>query len=269
MLNDLSTALKSIVAATLIASSSSAYAENVAATEAYTLGNKIEAFESWKLDADGGDASAQFQVGNMLANGDGVNKDLALGNSYFLKAAEQDHTEAQIYLATNYRLGQGAEVDVAQAVELLFKAAKKNHAMAQFDLAEIFFYDKSQEGSRESVAIAVGLYQKAAEQGIVIAQVKLANILKTGITEGDKIIVAQDRETGLMWYEVASLYARDILSENGMSKRIFPLDARLNEVDGTLREYVLQSRIDLVKTLPDGVVADVQTSVQALMQGSN
>ena len=80
MMNKLAMALKTILAAVLVAISGAAHAENITAAEAYAAGDKLRAFNAWKTDADSGDASAQFQVGNMLAVGQMVELDETSAN---------------------------------------------------------------------------------------------------------------------------------------------------------------------------------------------
>ena len=61
--------------------------------------------------AEQGDATAQFNLGNMYANGEGVPKDAAESVKWFRLAAEQGHADAQFYLGVRYANGKGVLKD--------------------------------------------------------------------------------------------------------------------------------------------------------------
>ena len=65
--------------------------------------------------ADQGFASAQFNLGVMYANGQGVPQDYAAAVSWYRKAAEQGHASAQNNLGLMYGKGQGVTQDYVQA----------------------------------------------------------------------------------------------------------------------------------------------------------
>ncbi|MBF1271437.1 MAG: sel1 repeat family protein, partial [Neisseria sp.] len=64
-----------------------------------------------------GNAQAQFNLGLMYANGQGVRQDDAQAVQWFRKAAEQGVAEAQYNLGVMYANGQGVRQDDAQAVQ--------------------------------------------------------------------------------------------------------------------------------------------------------
>ncbi|MDH5326366.1 MAG: hypothetical protein OEZ68_11505 [Gammaproteobacteria bacterium] len=66
---------------------------------------------------------AQFTLGMMYVNGDGVAKDPSAAAQWLHKAAEQDHTEAQFQLGQLYNSGSGVEADKQAAKMWLAKAA--------------------------------------------------------------------------------------------------------------------------------------------------
>jgi TPR repeat protein len=53
----------------------------------------------YKLDADQGDAAAQYNYGKCLDEGEGVSKDLRGAAQYYKLAADQGDAEAQYYFA--------------------------------------------------------------------------------------------------------------------------------------------------------------------------
>ena len=66
--------------------------------------------------AEQGDATAQFNLGNMYANGEGVPKDDAEAVKWFRLAADQGYAAAQLNLGAAYTNGQGVLKDDAEAV---------------------------------------------------------------------------------------------------------------------------------------------------------
>ena len=66
--------------------------------EAYNSGDFATALKEWKPLAEQGDATSQFILALMYANGDGVTQDYATAEKWFRKAAEQGLAEAQVNL---------------------------------------------------------------------------------------------------------------------------------------------------------------------------
>lgn len=79
-----------------------------------------------------------------------------------LQVAEQGDAAAQYNLGVMYDQGQGVRQDYVQAVQWYRKAAEQGHAVAQYNLGSM--YDQGQ-GVRQDYAQAVGWFRKAAEQG--------------------------------------------------------------------------------------------------------
>jgi TPR repeat protein len=81
-----------------------------------------------------GYADAQFNLGLMYANGEGVPKDPAKAVDLFQKAADQGNIDAQNNLGVMYYAGEGVARDEAKAKEWFKKAAAKGNADAQANL---------------------------------------------------------------------------------------------------------------------------------------
>ena len=64
-----------------------------------------------RASAEAGDASAQRNLGNMYANGEGLPQDYAEAFKWTRKAAEQGYAEAQFKLALCYGVGEGVPQD--------------------------------------------------------------------------------------------------------------------------------------------------------------
>ncbi len=88
-------------------------------------GHQADAARILEPVAAGGSASAQYQLGLLLARGEGVTQDFARAADCFARAAEQDHSHAQFILGHMYSRGEGLARDPVQAY-VWFSAATAN-----------------------------------------------------------------------------------------------------------------------------------------------
>ena len=96
------------------------------AQAAYKRQDYAAAFKEFTPLAQAGNATAQYRLGVMYAEGEGVAQDYQQAHSWFLKAAKQGHVEAQNSLGLMYMEGMGVPRDEKQATFWLEKAAKKS-----------------------------------------------------------------------------------------------------------------------------------------------
>lgn len=89
--------------------------------------------------AELGDAIAQYNLGVIYNNGEGVKRDFKQAFVWFRKAAEQGHSESQLAIGDMYLLGQGVVKDNNLALDWRLKAAERGNFSAQVRLA--FMYD--------------------------------------------------------------------------------------------------------------------------------
>lgn len=92
------------------------------------------------------------------------------------QAAGQGEASAEFTLGLMYADGHGVPRDDAKAVELWHKAAGQGYAPAQFTLG--FVYANGKKGVPKDEAKAAEWYQKAAEQGDARAQEALEKLDK-------------------------------------------------------------------------------------------
>lgn len=76
------------------------------------------------------DAEAQYMLGVMYDEGDGVPQDAAEAVRWYRRAAEQGDADAQYYLGLMYDWGEGVPEDDAEAVYWFRQAAEQGHAEA-------------------------------------------------------------------------------------------------------------------------------------------
>ena len=135
-----------------------------------------------------GDFSAMCELGRRYYNGThGLSKNLKIAFSYFMKAAEGNHPEAQCNVAWCYEVGDGVEESLAQAYEWYTKSARNNCSMAQYSLGWMHsngvYVPKNQSK-------AIEWFVKAAEQGHGMAQYKLGMAYLEGIGVDQNDIIA-------------------------------------------------------------------------------
>ena len=93
-----------------------------------------KASQWWEKAAAQGLAAAQYSLGQLYHNGDGVPKDYTLARKWYEKAATQGLAEAQTNLGVLYHEGQGGLQDNQMASVWFRRAADQGGAMAQVKL---------------------------------------------------------------------------------------------------------------------------------------
>ncbi len=82
---------------------------------AYDRGDYATALREWRPIAEQGNARAQYNLGVMYYNGQGVPQDYAEAAKWFRKAADQGEAKAQFNLGVMYDSGYGVPQDYVQA----------------------------------------------------------------------------------------------------------------------------------------------------------
>ena len=116
------------------------------ANAAYGKEDYATALRLFRPLADQGGASAQFMLGFMYDNGEGVPKDYVQAAKWWRLAADQGDARAQFNLGLMYDVGQGVPKDYVQAVKWYRLAADRGYARAQFNLG--FSYSKVRKATR-------------------------------------------------------------------------------------------------------------------------
>ena len=100
------------------------FGKGLAAADA---GDFVTALNEWKPLAEQGFASAQFNLGIMYNNGQGVLQDYREAMKWYRPAAEQGHASAQYNLGVSYYYGEGIVKDNLKA-HMWFNIAASNGA---------------------------------------------------------------------------------------------------------------------------------------------
>ena len=115
-----------------------AWADFKAGADAYQRGDYATALREWQPLAEQGQALAQYNLGLLYANGQGVSKDDAQAQQWYEKAAAQGHADAQVNLGILYDYGRGVEQDYKKAVYWYRLSAKQGNELAQRQLGLMF-----------------------------------------------------------------------------------------------------------------------------------
>ncbi len=97
------------------AAASSRAADLMEGLAAYQNGNFDLALAEFEPLARGGDFNAQYHLGELYLQGDGVEQDLREAFDWFFKAAEQGHVQAQANVGSLLSLGLGVSRDMPTA----------------------------------------------------------------------------------------------------------------------------------------------------------
>lgn len=122
--------------------------------------------------AEAGDAHAQFMLGEMYANGQGLSRDYKKAVEWLRKSAEQGFADSQLRLGEMSAKGLGMEVNHEEAAKWFGLAASHSDVDGHF--------------------------RETAEQGLVASQLKLAKMYADG--QG----VEQSYEKAAKWYHLAA-----------------------------------------------------------------
>ena len=108
------------------------------AVSAYSRGDYATAATLWRQLADQGDVTAQYRIGIMYNNGEGVPQNYTEAARWFRLAAEQGNAKAQFLLGFLYAAGNGVALDDTEAARWFRRAADQGEARAQFLLGSAY-----------------------------------------------------------------------------------------------------------------------------------
>ena len=143
---------------------------------AYDRKDYKTALPEWLPLTEPGDASAQYNLGNMHRLGQGVLKDYVEAARWFRRADEQGGALAHFNLGLMYYRGQGVSQNNTEAVSWFRRAAEQGDAPAQTYLGLMYVLGW---GVRQDDLQAHKWWSLAATKGNKQAQKNLENITKT------------------------------------------------------------------------------------------
>ena len=107
-----------------------AWADFQAGMDARNRGDFAKALREWRPLAEQGDARAQYYLGLLYENGDGVPQDYEKAHEWYEKSAAQGEANAQFYLGLLSAFVRGGPLDLAQAHMWYSLAAGNGHVGA-------------------------------------------------------------------------------------------------------------------------------------------
>ncbi len=124
--------------------------------------------------AQSGSADAQYALGLVYHEGQGVLQDYTEAAKWFERATEQGHAAAQNHLARYRYEGLGGPKNIADALSLFEQAAKSGEPQFLYDLALV------SETDPKTLSLAVELYAQAGKAGHIGASVSLGVLYQDG-----------------------------------------------------------------------------------------
>jgi uncharacterized protein len=186
------------------------------------LGGETDRIDSVRDDAERGDVYSQFRLGQIYYEGKTVSRDDVQAAKWFLKAAAQEHSEAQYILASMYEKGVGLKQSDKEAFGWYLSAATQGHERASVILeADKWTVFKKRHLARDEVNLHNAMepqlppehpkevqpstgdeqlqkYLAKAQAGDVDAQYNIGIMYYHG--EG----VAKDHDQALKWFHLAA-----------------------------------------------------------------
>ena len=192
-----SMAVRTMLAGLLIVICAAATAQDIdTARQAYENDDYEIALRIFHPLAEGGDARAQFSLGEMYDIGQGVPEDDTEAAKWYRLAAKQGHMDAQFWLANLYEDGSGVPQDHAESAKWYRMAAEQGNSSAMYNLGWMYRYGR--DGVPEDHSEFVKWFRLAAEHGELNAQYELGTMYRDGI------IVPQDYTEAVKWFRLAA-----------------------------------------------------------------
>ncbi len=138
-----------------------------------------KAVEYYSMAAEQGDVRAEYALGVLYFNGNGVPQNYYTALDFFKRAANKNNGRACNDIGLMYQYEYGVQKDESLALEYFLKGAELGDAMAQSNAGYIY-------ETRGEISKAVYWYEKSAEQNYAASQRRLGNIFQSGYQTGVK-----------------------------------------------------------------------------------
>ena len=139
-----------------------AQADFKAGVDAHHRSDYATALREWQPLAEQGNAFAQYNLGLLYDNGQGVPKDYDQARQWYEKAAVQGHAEAQVNLGILHDYGRSVPQDFKKALYWYRLSAKQGNHLAQRRLG--LMYERG-DGVPKDYVQAYMWYSLAAGNG--------------------------------------------------------------------------------------------------------
>src|SRR5512140_1259738 len=106
--------------------------------EAFKAKDYAKAAALWTPLAEAGDPTAQYRLGTLYAEGQGVPQDDDIAFKWFLRAAEKGEPSAQYDVGASYMGGHGVKASDVEGAKWFLRAANQGMVYAQFNLGLLY-----------------------------------------------------------------------------------------------------------------------------------
>ena len=134
----------------------------------------------WQKLADKGSANAQFNLGAMYDNGDGVPEDDTEAAKWYLQAADQGHLNAQFNLGVMYENGEGVAENPVEAATWYRKAADQGDYRSQYNLGALYANGEGVPQSYSESYVWLNIAAKSGNKNLALKRDRAAEKLTAG-----------------------------------------------------------------------------------------
>jgi hypothetical protein len=182
----------------------------------YVSRDYAAAYDEFKPLADQGDRSAQYYMGQMYRNGQGVEQNFKEAFKWYRLAAEQGEVRSQHIVAQLYHRGVGVIQNHREAVKWYELAANQGQVGPQTDLAFMYRDDNVIRDHKE----AIRWFKVLAEQDHAFAHYNLGLMYQKG--QG----VSPDNLQAHMWFNIAAADGHESarIERDEIAKQMLPAD---------------------------------------------
>lgn len=146
----------------------------------------------WQRLAEKGSANAQFNLGAMYDNGDGVPEDDAEAAKWYHQAADQGHLNAQFNLGVMYANGEGVAENAVEAATWYRKAANLGDYRTQYNLGALYANGEGVPQSSSESYVWLNIAAMSGNKSLATKRDRAAEKLTT-----EELNLAQQRATKL------------------------------------------------------------------------
>jgi serine/threonine protein kinase len=172
-----------------------ASAPNTSGDAALAAGDTTTALQRFREAADTGDKHAQYMLGYMYQNGNGVMADFTTALEWYNRAAASNYAPAQSQIGFMNLTGQAGAKNYAAAQSWFALAAKQHYAPAEYQLG---YMAQHGLGMKRNFPQMLDWYIQAADQNYPQAQQQLGYCYQMGLG------VEKNPGEAVHWYTLAA-----------------------------------------------------------------
>lgn len=203
--------------------------------------------------AKNGVLEAQVALGQILLNGQGIQRDAALAVSWFRIAAAQQSAMAHNMLGRCLEHGWGCAPAITTAAAHYQQACAAGLDWGQYNYANLLATGR---GVTRNHAQALNLYRLAAEQG----HAKSMNLLGRCYEEG--LGVHPDPDEALAWYR-RSAEAGDFRGQHSLAA-VLAAQGQYDEAENWLRQALAGGNLNFLRSARTALLASAQANIRQL-----